>query len=188
MASTDIATGTLERHGLSDEQLRDDFSQHAAAAPTRQSRFSAQPPGQGSVRARQRGARSAPGRRGDGVQPRQRTFSRRTIAISGSASASGSRPTRSCSRSSRAPRITTAAGNSRITTRPKRAGLMSFSSILAAHLPHAVGAAYAMQVSRRNRSRRPGDLRRRHDERRRVARVDELRGRPQAAVRDAGRK
>ena len=44
------------------------------------------------------------------------------------------------------------------------------------------------QVSRRNRPRRARNLRRRDDERRRMARVDELRGGSQAAVRDARRE
>ena len=65
----------------------------------------------------------------------------------------------------------------------RRSGLHTISSIIAAQLPHAVGAAYAMKYRKEGGQRRTDHVRRRRDERRRVARIAQLRRRPPAADR-----
>ena len=62
-------------------------------------------------------------------------------------------------------------------------GVHSISSVIAAQLPHAVGAAYAMQYRSESRARGAHDLRRRRNQRRRVARVAQLCGGPPPADR-----
>ena len=188
MAKTDTKARALERYGLTDEQLRAMLRNMLMQRQLDNRGFQLNRQGKVPVRARQRGPRSAAGRRGDGVPARQR-HPRAVLSRSRSRARHRLHAVRdSALACSRAPQITTAAVSSPTTTRRKRRGMLSFSSIIAAHIPHAVGAAYAMQYRGENGSRRAGDVRRRYDERRRVARVDELRGDSQAADRVARRE
>ena len=147
MASTDIASGTLERHGLSDEQLRGIFRNMLLQRQLDNRGFQLNRQGKvpfalGSEghEALQAGAAMAFNRGSDILAPYYRDLglclgiglSPYEIMLSIFARAEDHNGGRQF------PNHYSS----------KRAGLMSFSSILAAHLPHAVGAAYAMKHRR----------------------------------------
>ena len=176
MAKTGSKASAFERHGSSDDQLRGDLPQHAAPATAGQSGFSTQPSREGSVRVGQRGPRSPSGRRRDGVPSRQR-YSRavlprsrpgsghRTDALRNSALALCAR-----GRPQRRPSI-----SQPLLFQGRRSDvvLFDFRGAFAACSRRSV----RLQVSWRDGTRRARNLRRRNDQRRRVARVDELRRR-----------
>ena len=144
MASTDIATGTLERHGLSDDQLRAIFRNMLLQRQLDNRGFQLNRQGKvpfalGSEghEALQAGAAMAFNRGRDILAPYYRDL--------GLCLGIGLTPyeimlsifARACDHN----------GGRQFPNHysSKAAGLMSFSSILAAHLPHAVGAAYAIK-------------------------------------------
>jgi 2-oxoisovalerate dehydrogenase E1 component alpha subunit len=144
MASTDIATGTFERHGLSDEQLREIFRNMLLQRQLDNRGFQLNRQGKvpfalGSEghEALQAGAAMAFNRGKDILAPYYRDLglclgiglSPYEIMLSIFARAADHNGGRQF------PNHYSS----------KDAGLMSFSSILAAHLPHAVGAAYAIK-------------------------------------------
>ena len=144
MASTDTATGTLERHGLRDEQLRAIFRNMLLQRQLDNRGFQLNRQGKvpfalGSEghEALQAGAAMAFNRGSDILAPYYRDLglclgiglSPYEIMLSIFARAADHNGGRQF------PNHYSS----------KAAGLMSFSSILAAHLPHAVGAAYAIK-------------------------------------------
>ena len=144
MATTDLRTGSLERHGLSDEQLRDMFRNMLLQRQLDNRGFQLNRQGKvpfalGSEghEALQAGAAMAFNRGHDILAPYYRDLglclgiglSPFEILLSIFARAEDHNGGRQF------PNHYSS----------KAAGLMSFSSILAAHLPHAVGAAFAIQ-------------------------------------------
>ena len=144
MASTDIARGSLERHGLSDDQLRAIFRNMLLQRQLDNRGFQLNRQGKvpfalGSEghEALQAGAAMAFNRGKDVLAPYYRDL--------GLCLGIGLTPYEILL--SIFARAADHNGGRQFPNHysSKDAGLMSFSSILAAHLPHAVGAAYAMQ-------------------------------------------
>ncbi|MBV8067694.1 MAG: thiamine pyrophosphate-dependent dehydrogenase E1 component subunit alpha, partial [Candidatus Eremiobacteraeota bacterium] len=144
MASTDTASGTLERHGLSDDQLRAIFRNMLLQRQLDNRGFQLNRQGKvpfalGSEghEALQAGAAMAFSRGRDILAPYYRDL--------GLCLGIGLTPYEIML--SIFARATDHNGGRQFPNHysAKAIGLMSFSSILAAHLPHAVGAAYAIK-------------------------------------------
>ena len=187
MASTDTATGTLERHGLSDEQLRAIFRNMLLQRQLDNRGFQLNRQGKvpfalGSEghEALQAGAAMAFNRGSDILAPYYRDLglclgiglTPYEIMLSIFARA----PDHNGGRQFPKPLL----------VKGRRTDVVLVDSGGAS--PARRRRGLRDQISRRSGPRRAGDLRRRHDQRRRMARVDELRRRSQTAVRDARRE